>query len=268
MKNYEFVNKSLTYDFIKPFFDYHTIYFPVHLCKYYNDNEKRIKNVPDVLDVIDDEIDKFYDFIDARKKAAMTNSQTNIDTNFTPKELKTVIEYLEELRESIINGTDEFYTYFEPHLYHFAGEEGNAIDAFKTYVIPIKCIKMNTLYRPVFNRTTCKWSAELDTNESRKEGILIENKYALYNGLDKNIQRNGRHIAAPWQIDIWSYYIDIESMAVAENESDILALNEYDWAICKKCRRIFRTFCHKEDYRKSNNENKALQYCRKCRADK
>lgn len=242
MKNYEFIDKPLTYDFIKPFFDYHTIYFSVHLCKYYNDNEKRIKNVPDVLDVIDDEIDKFYDFIDARKKAALTNSLACIRTNFTPKELKTVIEYLEELRESIVNGTDEFYTYFEPHLYHFAGEESSTLDAFKTYVVPIKRIKMNTLYHPVFDRTTGKWSAELDNNESRKEGILIENEYALYNGLDKSIQRSGRHIAAPWQINIWAYYNDIESMTVAENESDILALNEYDWAVCKKCGRIFRVW--------------------------
>ena len=239
MNNYTIVNEPLTYEYLVPFYSYFSRYFPdVTLCKYFDDDEERNIVVPDILDTIDEEISSFENDISIHTRCAQSgeNAYSRTKTRYTPNQLKQLIAALERVRDDVINGEDTFYTFDNMKRWATCSDFSVVLTLYETCVKPIKRIRMNTLYHPVYDDVTGKLKAELDDREEKKCGALICGK-AIYNSvtLDKT------KIAVPFRSDCWQVFRNFSDIVVAETPDQIDALNNIPvtWNRCGKCKRIF-----------------------------
>lgn len=249
MSNYIILDEQPTWEFVKPFAEYHSRYFPaIHVCKYYEDGEKRIDKVPDILETIDDEIDRLNDVLGEYKKGAIsgTDVRNKVDTNLTPNDIKEAIQCMYEVRDEVLDSNDLFYAWEKPQRFHWYGASTqDVLDTYRKCARPIKMIKMEQLYRPVYDRTAEKWVAELDTRDEPKRGILIDDT-AIYN----RVKRDGKWIAVPFQLDCWATYHNFDEIVVAQTPEEIDGINNAPvrWLACEKCGRMFYYHYMSETY--------------------
>lgn len=191
----------------------------LNVCKYYNDDEERIIDIPDVIDLIDDKL-SYYDDVLSRVVNGARDTHRYIPRSIkldTPKKIKSEIERIEAIRDKVLDERAEFYIQTE-----------SLVDAFN--ITRVKLVRPK-LYKAVFNmKTLCFDAVECDTIEALLIGdfIYIGKGYNLVN-------------ANTWHLDtatIESYYFGIDKESVEKFTN--LPEDEPKWKLCKDCGTPFR----------------------------
>ena len=239
---YEILTEQPTWEFLAPFVKYTQLYFPTTICKYYNEGEQRIKNIPDILDTIDAELDRLEDLLELHRKCAVygSNVYNRADSNMNPAQIRVAIQRLSDVRDRVLDGEDVFYSFNKPERYSWAGTNADALlNSYSNCVKPIKRIKMKQLYRFVFDNQTKKWHGEPDDRDEPKYGVMIDGM-VFYN----RVKVKGEWRAVPFEVDVWAYYNNFYEFAVAETPEQIdETMNKrcaYNWSVCEKCGKIFK----------------------------
>lgn len=227
----------------------------IAIYKYYNDGEERNPDIPDVLDTIDDEIDRLESHLAKIADAAYRGdiSRLNRPSRYydeaTPKQLKAKIEALEAMREEILK--DEEHVYYKLSNLH-----GYFRHSEKLSFAPAQICELS-LYKPKFNMQTLKWDAEPTTLKC----LTFDN--SLYVVLHDCVTFLSNVINAGMGVEVTEKYYSLDKDYIIERlnpEGDVVKL-------CKKCGRPFRlTKSHVDWYW---NKNFSLpNYCCDCRKER
>lgn len=198
-----------TLDDIRPYMralkEYHRVY------RYYNDGESREKDVPDILDTLDNAIDDLTNLFDAWRKANARGDdfRSRTRTFSSTLELKERIDNLKALRDTV-DGSHEIYSY------HASSSWADA-SLFKVQLVKVEC------FRPVFDKATMKWKA---SKPEYVDAIWIDNDLVvktsftvLYMGAE-----NPETMLA----------LTPEAIDTCLNKV-LLSDKEVEWRLCKTC---------------------------------